>query len=246
MPSSPSREVGRDSRSFKYQNHRNRDKRLSISRSPPPSRRRRGRTHSKSPQNRSISRTSPRNQSRSPHRSRSRSRSIPQRERGRRNSFQGPEDRRRGFRKSNSPVRKPRSRSPHAKGDKNSSQKPNFGLSGKLAAETNTFNGVVLKYHEPPEARKPLEKWRLYVFKGEEQVDLLHIHRQSAYLLGRDRLIADIPIDHPSCSKQHAVLQYRQISEKDDYGKPHSSVKPYVIDLESSNGTYVNEIILFT
>jgi pSer/pThr/pTyr-binding forkhead associated (FHA) protein len=37
--------------------------------------------------------------------------------------------------------------------------------------------------------------------------DLLHIHRQSAYLIGRDRAIADISIDHPSCSKQHAVIQ---------------------------------------
>lgn len=48
--------------------------------------------------------------------------------------------------------------------------KPNFGLSGKLAAETNTFRGVVLKYNEPPEARKPTKSWRLYVFKGKEQL----------------------------------------------------------------------------
>jgi smad nuclear-interacting protein 1 len=48
--------------------------------------------------------------------------------------------------------------------------KPNFSLSGKLAADTNTFNGVVVKYSEPAEARKPTERWRLYVFKGEEQV----------------------------------------------------------------------------
>lgn len=46
---------------------------------------------------------------------------------------------------------------------------PNFGLSGKLAAETNTFKGVVLKYSEPIEARKPSKKWRLYVFKGDQQ-----------------------------------------------------------------------------
>lgn len=37
--------------------------------------------------------------------------------------------------------------------------------------------------------------------------ELLHIQRQSAYLIGRDRLVADIPIEHPSCSKQHAVIQ---------------------------------------
>lgn len=54
--------------------------------------------------------------------------------------------------------------------------KPNFGHSGLLAAETNTVksvdgkNSTVLKYNEPPEARKPSLGWRLYVFKGEEQL----------------------------------------------------------------------------
>jgi len=37
----------------------------------------------------------------------------------------------------------------------------------------------------------------------------MHLHRQSAYLIGRLRRIADIPVDHPSCSKQHAVFQFR-------------------------------------
>ena len=46
---------------------------------------------------------------------------------------------------------------------------PNFELSGKLAAETNTFKGVVLKYNEPMEARKPERQYRLYVFKGKEE-----------------------------------------------------------------------------
>lgn len=53
--------------------------------------------------------------------------------------------------------------------------KPNFAPSGLLAAETNTVKAVdgsstVLKYNEPPEARKPVVGWRLYVFKDEEQV----------------------------------------------------------------------------
>ena len=37
--------------------------------------------------------------------------------------------------------------------------------------------------------------------------DLLHVSRQSAYLFGRDHVVVDIPLDHPSCSKQHAVIQ---------------------------------------
>lgn len=128
--------------------------------------------------------------------------------------------------------------------------KPNFGASGLLAAETNTVksidgkNSTVLKYNEPPEARKPVLGWRLYVFKGSEQVELLHIQRQSAYLFGRDRLVADIPVDHPSCSKQHAVIQYRYIQEKNEFGDVKGSVKPFIIDLESTNGTHVNDEVV--
>ena len=47
--------------------------------------------------------------------------------------------------------------------------------------------------------------------QGSEELPILYIHRQSAYLLGRDRKVADIPLDHPSCSKQHSVLQYRLV-----------------------------------
>ena len=42
----------------------------------------------------------------------------------------------------------------------------NFALSGKLAEESNTVNGVVLLHTEPPEARKPHVRWRLYTFKN--------------------------------------------------------------------------------
>nr|CAD7591406.1 unnamed protein product [Timema genevievae] len=121
-------------------------------------------------------------------------------------------------------------------------QKPDFGLSGKLAEDTNTFNGVVVKYSEPPEARKPKKRWRLYPFKGEKCLQLLHIHRQSAFLFGKDRRVADIPIDHPSCSKQHAALQYRLLPFARDDGSTGRRVRPYIIDLESSNGTFINNV----
>ena len=37
--------------------------------------------------------------------------------------------------------------------------------------------------------------------------------------------MTDIPIAHLSCSKQHAAIQYRQISEKNEFGEVSTSVK---------------------
>ena len=123
---------------------------------------------------------------------------------------------------------------------KDDNDQVNMGLSGKLVEETNMVNGVVVKYSEPPEARKPRTRWRLYVFKGNEELPILYIHRQSAYLLGRDRKVADIPLDHPSCSKQHAALQFRLVDFTRPDGIKSRRVTPYVIDLNSANGTFVN------
>ncbi|KAI0781965.1 SMAD/FHA domain-containing protein [Abortiporus biennis] len=146
--------------------------------------------------------------------------------------------------RSSRPRSHSRSKSPSQ--EEEDKAKPNFKPSGLLAAETKTVKNVdgtktVLKYHEPPEARKPNVGWRLYVFKGKEQVDLLHIYRQSAYLFGRDKTVVDVPLDHPSCSKQHAVVQFRQVHEKNEFGDSKSVVKPFIIDLESTNGTHVND-----
>ncbi|KAI7648798.1 hypothetical protein KC318_g17708, partial [Hortaea werneckii] len=59
-------------------------------------------------------------------------------------------------------------------------QKPNYKPTGLLAKEANTVAGTakVLKYHEPPEARKPppKEQWRLYVFKKKDLTDTIHLH----------------------------------------------------------------------
>ena len=78
------------------------------------------------------------------------------------------------------------------------------------------------------------------MFKGEESLPTLYLHRQSAYLLGRDRKVCDIPIDHPSCSKQQAVLQFRLVNYDRADGTTGRTVRPYIIDLESANGTFIN------
>jgi len=89
--------------------------------------------------------------------------------------------------------------------------KPNMERSGKLQAEAlKTESGVVLKFADPPEAKLPKKKWRLYPFKGEQPLGLfLHLrccsiwnltdsfphkevipaHHQASYLFGRNRAV---------------------------------------------------------
>jgi smad nuclear-interacting protein 1 len=125
--------------------------------------------------------------------------------------------------------------------------KPNFNQTGRLAAESNTIQvqggeGIVLKYHEPPEARKPpaKEAWRLYVFKGEDLLEVVELGERSCWLIGRETRVVDFPLEHPSCSKQHATLQFRYVEKRNEFGDRIGRVKPYLIDLESANGSLVN------
>jgi smad nuclear-interacting protein 1 len=67
-------------------------------------------------------------------------------------------------------------------------QKPNYGLSGLLAAATNTKNGTTLKYNEPPEGKRT-KGWRIYIFKDGKEIDVLNLDGQSSFLVGRDRAV---------------------------------------------------------
>ena len=125
---------------------------------------------------------------------------------------------------------------------------PEYGLSGALARETNTTqSGVALVYSEPPEARPPPSRaapWRLYCFKGTAEASPpLPLTGRSSWLVGRERKVADIGMDHPSVSSQHAVLQWRLGKPSGDDAGSMAPTAPlprlYVMDLGSTNGTFL-------
>ncbi|KAI6207261.1 FHA domain-containing protein [Aphelenchoides fujianensis] len=118
--------------------------------------------------------------------------------------------------------------------------KPSFEPSGKLAADTNTFKArrrdqiqraAGSRQAEAPMASVPDEG----ECTGEEVMQPIYIHRQSAYLVGET---ARSPTS-PSITRQHAVLQYRSMPFEKN-GVPGRRTLPYIIDLGSANGTYLN------
>lgn len=127
-------------------------------------------------------------------------------------------------------------------------EKPNFAPSGLLAAASNSVvqadgSQIVLKYHEPAEARKPSPKdvWKLFVFKGADIVETIELSLRSCWLIGRELAVVDLPAEHPSVSKQHAVIQFRYIEKRNEFGDKLGKVRPYLIDLDSANGTMLNK-----
>jgi smad nuclear-interacting protein 1 len=127
-------------------------------------------------------------------------------------------------------------------------QKPSLAPTGLLAAASNSVaqndgTSIILKYHEPAEARKPPAKdeWKLFVFKGADILETIELSKRSCWLVGRELAVADMAAEHPSISKQHAVIQFRYIEKKNEFGDRTGKVKPYIIDLESANGTLLNK-----
>ncbi|KAK3376628.1 SMAD/FHA domain-containing protein [Lasiosphaeria ovina] len=126
-------------------------------------------------------------------------------------------------------------------------EKPNFGNSGALAAASNSVaqadgSTITLKYHEPPEARKPPPRdvWKMFVFKDSSIVDTVELSLRSCWLVGRDSAVVDLLAEHPTISSQHAVIQFRYTEKRNEFGDKIGRVKPYLIDLESANGTSLN------
>lgn len=127
-------------------------------------------------------------------------------------------------------------------------EKANIGNTGRLAAMSNSVaqadgTSIVLKYHEPAEARKPppRDQWKLFVFKGGDIIDTIELSARSCWLVGREMAVVDIAAEHPSISKQHAVIQFRYTEKRNEFGDKIGKVKPYLIDLESANGTILND-----
>jgi pSer/pThr/pTyr-binding forkhead associated (FHA) protein len=61
-------------------------------------------------------------------------------------------------------------------------------------------------------------------------IDILDLSQKTYYIIGRNKDLSGITLDHPSISKQHAVIIH---------GTPHGQQGCSIMDLGSSNKTFV-------
>lgn len=111
----------------------------------------------------------------------------------------------------------------------------------------------VLKYYEPADARRPppSQAWRLYIFKGEDTLEFIELWERSAWLFGREEGVVDVVTSHPSCSGQHAALQFRYVATHARESGEHQErqllkesdkdcIRLYLMDLGSTHHTRLN------
>ncbi|KAG0667868.1 hypothetical protein C6P45_005282 [Maudiozyma exigua] len=149
---------------------------------------------------------------------------------------------------------------------------PVFESSGILEADSNNNKGEPLKHVAPtnaispeqywdkiklPISKRPIIKAILYKKGIKEPLKEFNLDLKNHYIIGRqlrtkntsqkddefeinnseneEVVLSDIGIPDPGCSKEHCVIQFR---EKDN------KLIPYIMDLNSSNGTTLNGILI--
>lgn len=127
---------------------------------------------------------------------------------------------------------------------------PNFE-SGVLSGAKNSSGGVEvtevrdITYSEPVDATEPPQSnpFNLFLFEPgqDDPVDKMQLDKRGYYRFGRDSQLNDVALVELSCSKVHAALQFRKIENVNDEGETSYQTNLYVIDLDSTNGTFIND-----
>lgn len=96
-----------------------------------------------------------------------------------------------------------------------------------------------IPYTEPPWGGVVTDiPYALEILKNGTIVDEVPLTQRSYFVVGR-LPVCDIPVEHPSISRYHAVIQYRgQAGEEEAVGEESGF---YIHDLGSTHGTFVNK-----
>ena len=119
--------------------------------------------------------------------------------------------------------------------------------------------GISLKYSEPPERAIATKQWVVYEYEGSplRLMRNIPVSECSYYLFGRDDSLEQllqqkfICLAEQTVSGQHAVLQFRKHAESSSHlvvlregmtelDEDPDGGNPYMIDLSSTNGSYLN------
>ena len=120
---------------------------------------------------------------------------------------------------------------------------PNFEPSGILqkdlliAYNASMKNEIMINHTPPSDSVVPIEIWFFFKFLKDkkEPEETYKLVGKEFYLIGKDPRVCDIRIKQKNISRQHAVIQFRKVKKNNEW-----DILPYLIDLNSTNGSYLN------
>jgi len=112
-------------------------------------------------------------------------------------------------------------------------------LDSLTPAQKKKYESIPMPYKEPSWSGIPEVPYQLEVLKMGKIVESIELNAKPFVVFGR-LPTCDVPLEHPSLSRFHAVLQYRAADESPD--APDDRKKGfYLIDLGSTHGTFLNK-----
>jgi len=104
----------------------------------------------------------------------------------------------------------------------------------KSASELKTTQTLALQYLEPSWGGVPEKPYYLEILKNGTIVETVKLENKSYFTIGR-LPVCDVPFEHPSLSRYHAVLQFKTNPS------PEKPVGFYLFDLDSTHGSFHNK-----
>ncbi|KAI3978056.1 hypothetical protein MKX01_032433 [Papaver californicum] len=113
-------------------------------------------------------------------------------------------------------------------GIQKNSTKKTFEISKPKPTKSSEPVNVAVPYKIPPWSAPPRHPFFVEVLKDGSIIDQFDVSTKGAYMFGRVDL-CDFVLDHPTISRFHAVLQFKQSGDA------------YLYDLASTHGTSINK-----
>jgi hypothetical protein len=116
-------------------------------------------------------------------------------------------------------------------------EQANWGIQALYNDRQLILHKRMTRYFIPFDSEMPDNSWRLFIFEEPNREQTIVLDEEST-LLGRESFCS-IVLHRQSVSRQHCVIQFRNV--RLDPENPRGAVVPYVFDIGSKFGTFIND-----
>ncbi|OHS99815.1 FHA domain containing protein [Tritrichomonas foetus] len=117
---------------------------------------------------------------------------------------------------------------------------PNWGIRALYNDRQLIRDKKLTKYFIPFDSTNPDKSWHLFIFRDDENEEEFEM-TSPTILIGREKF-CDIILKDATVSRQHCAIQFRLTKASES--EPKLITKPYIFDMSSKGGTFINENVV--